>query len=722
MKSKKIILFISILCLCLVCIACSKQNNKENETESKDVATSEAETGDVTDKDTSGTNVETSETSLETSGTSVETSGTSVETSETIEGTIESTTEDTTENQSDETTTEEETNPVNEEVVMAKKLEKTFDKTITVASDGYTTTKSGLAYYAEGYKSVKGNRFVLGNGKLNIDFNNKVVGKYNKFILCYESTAPVKATVTYSSNGQIITDDFYLEKGAKTFSCLNSNYLEGKYASNLMSMTFISLNGECEFAIYELETVSHDVYSDIIYYLENNSYKIGINLVWGGGISYIEDKNCPDRYLKNLINQHDAGRLVQQSYYGTNGDNKYTPGDYNGTRWPYNPVQGGNLAADHSRIIDIVVEDYSIYIKSQPQDWGKANSITPSYMENVYTVYNDRIQVDNRFVDFAFYNNPYRDQELPAFYTVSYLNSFVYYDGSDSWTNDELSYKKGLPFWGTTNALERQQCLFPLRQSNTETWCAWVNQNIDYGIGLYIPNIDFFLAGCHAYDGSKDASKNSTNYVAPLNQLKIVSGEPIEYSYIITTGSVTDIRETFKEHKDFAQNQSLHNNYVSKRIPDKISSEFEYEFTGASSLHMIETTNNAKANFSTTYNAIKLTVNGADVQTVLKLDHLSSTPNADDYTRVTITYMIPKETSNSASFFEMFLCTGNTLLPEAGKSITGNYIRDGQFHDITVNLADLSFWRGNINHIRFDFFGNSNVGDVLYIRSIVFHN
>lgn len=695
MKSKKIILLISILCLSLVFISCKKQDDKE---------VSGTNTTAITEETQEETHNDTSETSEETSKISEETS------------------EETSEEKSDETTTENTTSPSDDQIDMAQRFEKSFDKTITVAADGYTTTKSGLSYYAEGYKSVNGNRFAIGSGKMTVDFDNKIVGRYNKFILCYESTAAIKATVTYASNGTYITDNFYLEKGAHTFSCLNSNYLEGKYASNLMNMTFESLEGNCEFAIYELDIVEYEVYDDVVYYIENPYYKIGIKLSWGGGICYLEDKNSPDKALTNLINQHDTGRLVQQSYYGTNGDNKYSPGDYNGTKWPYNPVQGGNLAQDHSRIIDIVVKDYSVYIKSQPQDWGKDNSLTPSYMENVYTVYDDRVQVDNRFVDFAFYNNPYRDQELPAFYTVSYLNSFVYYDGSDSWTNDKLSYKTRLPFWGSTDTLERQQCLFPLRQSTTETWCAWVNQDIDYGIGLYIPNVDFFLAGCHGYNGTKDASDDPTNYVAPVNQLKIVSGEPIEYSYIISTGSVSDIRETFKEYKDFAQNESLHNNYVSKRIPDKISGGLEYDFTSSSSLGNIEATNNATALFSSSYGALKLTVNGGDVQTILKFDHLNDTPDADDYSKITITYMLPKETSSSASFFEMFLCTGQTLFPEAGKSITGNYVRDGKFHEITIDLSNLSFWSGTINYLRFDFFGNSNVGDVLYIKSITFHN
>ena len=89
---------------------------------------------------------------------------------------------------------------------------------------------------------------------------------------------------------------------------------------------------------------------------------------------------------------------------------------------------------------------------------------------------------------------------------------------------------------------------------------------------------------------------------------------------------------------------------------------------------------------------------------------------------MTIKYMVPAETSKVANMFEMFLCTGDTLNPAPGKSIMGNYICDGQYHEVTIDLSKLTFWSGNINQIRFDFFGNSSVGDILYIKSIDFHN
>ena len=81
--------------------------------------------------------------------------------------------------------------------------------------------------------------------------------------------------------------------------------------------------------------------------------------------------------------------------------------------------------------------------------------------------------------------------------------------------------------------------------TSKETWGAWVAPT-GYGIGVYTPIAEILLAGRHQYNGSKDAGNNATNYVAPLITYTLKSFEAFEYSYYITTGSVEEIRNTFK--------------------------------------------------------------------------------------------------------------------------------------------------------------------------------
>ena len=110
-------------------------------------------------------------------------------------------------------------------------------------------------------------------------------------------------------------------------------------------------------------------------------------------------------------------------------------------------------------------------------------------------------------------------------------------------------------FWGDPQYSD--DCSFALKEDNTETWCSWTNSKDDYGIGLYVPNVELFLAGRNAYNASKDSFDGACNYVAPINTLKLVSFEPLEYSYLMATGSVNEIREIFKVNKDFTTNASL---------------------------------------------------------------------------------------------------------------------------------------------------------------------
>ena len=162
-------------------------------------------------------------------------------------------------------------------------------------------------------------------------------------------------------------------------------------------------------------------------------------------------------------------------------------------------------------------------------------------MENTYTIADGIIAVDNRFIDFSGYTHRSAHQELPAFYTISYLSDFVFYNGSNGWKGEELTVKKNLPFWAGNG-----DAYFTMKSK--ETWGAWVAPN-GYGIGVYTPIAEILLAGRHEYNGSKDAHNNATNYVAPLITYKLNAFEPFEYSYYITTGSVDSIRSTFEKVK-----------------------------------------------------------------------------------------------------------------------------------------------------------------------------
>lgn len=396
----------------------------------------------------------------------------------------------------------------------------------------------------------------------------KVCGEFNKFVFAYTAKNPVKLFVDYElTDGTTINDYFFLDAGEKTFEALIDGYTEGKKGTKIVRVETKDLSEASDIVFKSAECLLVPVIAEDTCYLSNARYTLGVRLIWGGGINYLVDRECSIDGMTNMINQYDTGRLVQQSYYGCgeNGENEW--GYFNNSKWPYNPVQGGDRGNMHSRLIDVKVTDKSVYIKAQPRDWGKIGVLTPSYMENTYTLDGDLIRVDNKFTDYSGWKHPINAQELPAFYTVSYLSRFVFYDGDKPWKDDMLSTRDNLHFWGMPEY--DSECSFRIKENNDEIWSAWVSPKDDYGIGLYVPETDFLKAGRNAYNDSKDPLDPATNYTAPLGFIGIVSYKPIEYSYLMTCGSVAEIRERFKENRFFAKNESLRvNNRRSRRSAD----------------------------------------------------------------------------------------------------------------------------------------------------------
>ena len=659
------------------------------------------------------------------------------------DGATDGATETPTEEATEPATAAPETQPSDKDVVKAGPETLTFDAAVTVtegSGKATVTHKDGLTYTATGYDSAKGNKLTFVKG-LTLTFDPAGTAEaFNRFTLGYTSTQPLYGQITYTLDGKVVTDDFYLEAGENTFSCVIGQYLAGKKGTGITQMTFETCNDKsADFALCVLNTMEYPVYGEgaDTYYIENNRYKLGIRLIWGGGINYLEDKSSNIKRLTNLVNQADTGRLIQQSYYGVQQNAEYTPGKYNGSTWAYNPVQGGDVKGNHSRIIDIVVTEYSVYVKSQPQDWAKNNELTPSYMENVYTVYSDRIQVNNRFVDFSDWTHRYCHQELPAFYTVSYLSRFTLYNGTKPWTDDTMSYRDDLGFWGDSTYYN--DCTFLLKNSNTETWCAWTNPGDDFGIGLYVPNVDSYLAGRHAFNNSKESTNGATNYVAPVNTILLTSFEALEYSYLITTGSIEEIRATFVENKDFAANESLHKNHQTRRVSDKTVATNENSYDELNSdngnttntpdslsenldltkkvniAHVIASSN-TKVGFSDAEGAMTLSVTGADPNVTIVYDGILS---ANTYKTIEITYMLPTSNSKGNNVADLFLCAGSITNPDASASVRENLIADGAYHTMVIDLSGKSFWQGDINKIRFDYLDGCEAGDVMYVKSIV---
>lgn len=399
-----------------------------------------------------------------------------------------------------------------------------------------------------------------------LDLTKNECGWFNYYGIEYSSDCYIKATISYCAGAKEKSEEFFLEpsKGKTTFYSFVDDALKGKRGNKVNSITFETLTeGTENIQIYGFSVFNRKIPEQEIF-IQNDTHKLGIDLLWGGALSYLEDldsnvqavsvdgkikvdSNASERYNSesvndnvNLINRNDTGRLVQQSYYGTI---EYDHGVYMENDWRYNPVQGGNQFNDASKIVDLKVTENSIYIKCRPLDWAKEKEyITPSYMEATYSLENGAVHAQCRFVDFSGYPEAEATQEIPAFYCIEPLNNFVYYGGDKPWTDGELTSEPDLIFWPDAG--------YPNFYSK-ENWSAFTGEFEDsFGIGVYVDNEEAFLAGVFNRETTtnEDPSRDSaTSYIAIVKTRTFKSFDPYQYEYYLATGDTTEIRNTFEK-------------------------------------------------------------------------------------------------------------------------------------------------------------------------------
>ncbi len=387
---------------------------------------------------------------------------------------------------------------------------------------------------------------------------------FNYYGIRYSADCYFKGTIFYKSGVESFSEDFFLEPGENMeFYSFIDGFLEKRKANELCNITFDSWSeygGKLQ--VLGVSTFNREIPENEVY-IESKNHKLGVDLHWGGALSYLEDlnsnveavvvdgkikvdSNASKRYNTeavntnvNLINRNDTGRLVQQSYYGTLD---YDFAKYNDNDWRYNPVQGGNQYNDASKIVDLRITEDSVYVKCRPLDWAqKKDRITPSYMEATYTFENGLVHAACRFVDFSGHAPATATQEMPAFYCVEPLGRFVYYGGKKPWTDDKLTVNDDLIFWPDAN--------YPTFESS-EHWAAFTGMFDDsFGIGLYVPDETKFLSGIYAKGETtnEDPSRDGpTSYIAVVKDMEFKSFAPFSYEFYLATGTAEEIRGQFK--------------------------------------------------------------------------------------------------------------------------------------------------------------------------------
>jgi hypothetical protein len=254
-------------------------------------------------------------------------------------------------------------------------------------------------------------------------------------------------------------------------------------------------------------------------FLDNGVVRLGVKKVSGAAIGWFSASGSQ----RNLINDWDRGRLVQQSYYGQ-VDNSF----WDKQPWRYNPVQGGDWRGSGARVLDLQVGTNSIYAKTLPKHWASGVDLPEVTMEEWITLTGKVARVHFKMTYSGTNSHPACSQEVPAFFVEPDLDTLVLYDGAKPWTGGSLNRSK--PGWPNEP------------RKITEHWAAYVDTN-DFGVGGFVPIASELT--CYRFgDGQRE--HGSCSYFAPLVKFPITPGKVFEYDLYITVGGSLEIRETFR--------------------------------------------------------------------------------------------------------------------------------------------------------------------------------
>jgi hypothetical protein len=254
-------------------------------------------------------------------------------------------------------------------------------------------------------------------------------------------------------------------------------------------------------------------------FLDNGKIRLGVNMDAGGSIGWFSPTRAPG----NLLNAFDHGRYVQQSYYG-NKDGS----DWNGKPWRYNPVQGGSWKGASATVLEANESKNSLYVKTQPRQWASGLDVTDLLMEQWLTLDGNLARLKFRMTYTGSAAHQATHQELPAMFVMPDYETLVFCEkGQAPWTNAPLSHKEpGFPNEGV---------------KFSEPWCAWVNA-AGQAVGLYFPYTDFATTYRVRNSGIGNCS-----YIAPIKSFALTPGLVFEYETMLATGTVDQIRATFRK-------------------------------------------------------------------------------------------------------------------------------------------------------------------------------
>lgn len=267
---------------------------------------------------------------------------------------------------------------------------------------------------------------------------------------------------------------------------------------------------------------AHAAPKDPFTYLDNGSIRIGVDKSRGSAIGYL----ALSKDKRNLLNHHDEGRFIQQSYYGDRD------GSIWGKKpWSYNPVQGGSYKGEDAKTLDFKLTEKELFAKIEPLHWANAKTCPEAIMQEWITLDGSVAKIRMRLDYTGPSQKANAHQEMPAMFVDFALPHLMF-------ERDGKLIKHAPHLLGKD--------LKPEGITYTGNWLAYVDDT-NFGIGIYTPGTQDAVTYRHRGNGSTGPNGSACSYVAPVRRMTLTQGLVVDYNFYLTIGTLDEIRARFEK-------------------------------------------------------------------------------------------------------------------------------------------------------------------------------
>ena len=263
--------------------------------------------------------------------------------------------------------------------------------------------------------------------------------------------------------------------------------------------------------------------------LDNGAVKIGIDRAKGASITHLSWA----AYSGNMVNSHDPGRLIQQSYYAGKRLDRRAEGQHKAwSPWCWNPIQGGGVGSWAKVTQFKRLESGTLFGETVPKLWDMPDEDATALMRqwtgfepgmpNVVVVSCEL--VSKREPDDRWGTVRQSPQEIPATYFTRNFDTFKSYLGDGRWRTEPT--KPGPPWSRSSDIPRKAMACF---------------DKAGQGVAIFSPNALSWNYGPHGGAGTDDPHGGPCVHIAPVTRVALAPTATFAYRYWLVVGTEKEI-------------------------------------------------------------------------------------------------------------------------------------------------------------------------------------